>query len=467
MHPHHSGMKQISASPFSLPNVRRFIAFRAFFNCRFYYPVFTILFLDYGLTIEQFALLNTIWAFTIVLAEVPSGALADLIGRKRLLTATAWLMIAEMLLLSVVPLGNSELIFTVFLLNRILSGLAEALASGADEAMAYDTLIAKGNPDDWPKVLDVQMRVRNLFYIITMTIGAFVYDPGTVNMVLHWFGLQTELSQEMTMRFPIYLTLILGVLSLITTQGMHDPVPVKISGGEQSIRQRIKEVTHITLQAGKWIMYTPMALAIILFGMSLDHVLRMLVTLNSQYYRAIELPEASFGLIGSAVALIGLLVPRIARAMSEHFEVLTNVTIVIILAFISLWGIILFIPYYGMLPMILVFITMMLTSFFTSTYLNKIAKAEQRATVLSYKGLAFNAAYGVIGILYGGLIVSLRGGLQQAAYPLTDNLIENKAFTLSLGYFPEYLAIILFLVSLLCFFHFRFSTKRKSSGQLE
>ncbi len=467
MHPHHSVMKQIPASPFSLSNVRRFIAFRAFFNCRFYYPVFTILFLDYGLTIEQFALLNTVWAFTIVFAEVPSGALADLIGRKRLLTATAWLMITEMLLLAIVPLGNSRLIFTVFLFNRILSGLAEALASGADEAMAYDTLITKGNPDDWPKVLDVQMRVRNFFYIITMTVGAFVYDPGTVNMVLHWFGLQIVLSQEVTMRFPIYLTLLLGILSLITTQGMHDPVPVRTVNSDQSIQQRIKEVTHITLQAGKWIMSTPMALAIILFGMSLDHVLRMLVTLNSQYYRAIELPEASFGLIGSAVALIGLLVPRIARAMTEHFQVLTNISVVIVLAFISLWGIVLFIPYYGMLPMVLIFITMMLTSFFTSTYLNKIAKADQRATILSYKGLAFNAAYGIIGILYGGLIVSLRGRLQNLADPPAKKLLEEKAFTLSLGYFPEYLATILLFVALICFCHFRFSGKRNSSGQVE
>lgn len=458
-------MNRTPAPPFSLSNVRRFIAFRAFFNCRFYYPVFTILFLDYGLTIEQFALLNTVWAFTIVLAEVPSGALADLIGRKRLLVATAWLMIGEMLLLSLVPLGNSKLIFTVFLVNRILSGLAEALASGADEAMAYDTLLAKGNPEDWPKVLDVQMRVRNFFYMITMTVGAFVYDPGTVNMVLHWFGLQTELSQEVTMRFPIYLTLILGIFSLITTLGMHDPVPVQENESGQSALQRIKEVSRITLGAGRWIMHTPMALTIILFGMSLDHVLRMLVTLNSQYYRSIELPEASFGLIGSMVALIGIVVPRIARAMSEHFQILTNVSIVIILAFISLLGITFFVPYYGMLPMVLIFITMMLTTFFTSTYLNKIAEPQQRATVLSYKGLAFNAAYGIIGLLYGGLIVGLRGNLQELPEPMSPEIIEDTAFQLSLGYFPGYLAITLFIVSCICFFHFRSSRKRKSSGQ--
>ncbi len=438
-------MNQQSPSPFTFPNVRRFIAFRTFFNCRFYYPVFTVLFLDYGLTIEQFALLNTVWAFTIVLAEVPSGALADLIGRRHLLVATAWLMIGEMLLLSFVPLGNSHLIFTVFLINRILSGLAEALASGADEAMAYDTLVASGDPNDWPKVLDIQMRVRNFFYIITMTTGAFLYDPGTVNMVLHWLGIEAELSQEITMRFPIYLTLGLGVLSLITTLGMRDPVPPHKPDSKQTPWQRIAAVSKLTLAAGKWIFHTPMALTVILFGMCLDHVLRMLVTLNSQYYRVIDLPDASFGLIGSAVALIGLVVPRIARAMAEHLQALTNLIVVIILAMISLFGLTFFVPYYGMLPMILVFITMMLTSFFTSNYLNKITEAKQRATVLSYKGLAFNAAYGVVGIFYAGLIASLRNSTGG----------ENEAFRQSIDLFPAYLLIILLFVIAICFFHFR------------
>ncbi|MCK4786025.1 MAG: MFS transporter, partial [Desulfobacteraceae bacterium] len=62
-------------SPFSIPNIRLFIAFKVLFNSRFYYPVFTILFLDFGLTVAQFAILNAVWAATIVVAEVPSGAL--------------------------------------------------------------------------------------------------------------------------------------------------------------------------------------------------------------------------------------------------------------------------------------------------------------------------------------------------------------------------------------------------------
>ncbi|MHC4487510.1 MAG: MFS transporter, partial [Planctomycetota bacterium] len=79
----------LNTSPFKIRNIRLFIAFRVFFNCRFYYPVFTILFLDYGLSLEQFALLNAAWAATIVLLEVPSGALADTQGRRNLLVFAA------------------------------------------------------------------------------------------------------------------------------------------------------------------------------------------------------------------------------------------------------------------------------------------------------------------------------------------------------------------------------------------
>lgn len=154
-------------SPYSIPNIRLFILFRCCFTARFYYPVFTILFLDYGLTLEQFSLLNTIWAITIVCAEVPSGALADVLGRKYLLVTTAVLMILEMTILAVVPTGNSNIIFQAFLINRILSGLAESMASGADEAIAYDSLVQEGMQHLWAKVLTTTYRVKashgNLF----------------------------------------------------------------------------------------------------------------------------------------------------------------------------------------------------------------------------------------------------------------------------------------------------------------
>jgi len=134
-------------------NITYFILFRVFFNARFYYPVFAILFLDYGLTMSQFALLNAVWAGVIVVGEVPFGAIADRLGRKPLVVAASILMVMEMAVLLAAPVGQPEMVFWFFLINRILSGCAEALASGADEALAYDSVVAARKESLWPDLM--------------------------------------------------------------------------------------------------------------------------------------------------------------------------------------------------------------------------------------------------------------------------------------------------------------------------
>ncbi len=453
-------------SPFSIKNIRLFIALRVFFNTRFYYPVFTILFLDYGLTLEQFALLNTVWAATIVLAEVPSGAMADLVGRKKLLVFTSLLMICELLLISFVPLGNVTLVFWVFLLNRILSGLAEAMASGADEALAYDTLAEKGLGEEWPRVLDIQMRMQSAGFVVTMTIGALVYDPVTVNQVLAWLGSTAVLSQQVTMRFPLYLTLVLGFLALLTTLSMQEPLRQK-KGGEQSgaLAELVTRALHLTWDAGRWILRTPFALAVILFGMTFDHTLRMLVTMTSQYYRLIDLPEASFGLIGSAVGILGLVIPRIARSMTKHWSPARNLAVLALVSFAGLMGLTGFYPYFGLLPMVMVFVGLMLTSFFGSHYLNRITDSAHRATVLSFKGLSFNLAYGMIGILYAGLMLNLRSEQKMLHPDWTAQAVENQAFRESISWFPWYTLLIAAVILLFCFKYRREVYVQKSNSE--
>lgn len=133
-------------------NIPLFIAFRVAFNARWYYPILAVLFLDFGLTLEQYALLNVAWAAAIVLLEVPSGALADVIGRRRMVVIAGAFMVGEFLILCCTPFGFRWL-FPLFLLNRILSGAAEACASGADESLAYDSLRAEGREAEWPAVL--------------------------------------------------------------------------------------------------------------------------------------------------------------------------------------------------------------------------------------------------------------------------------------------------------------------------
>ena len=437
-----------TSSPFKIRNIRLFIAFRVFFNARFYYPVFTILFLDYGLTIEQFSILNTVWAITIVCAEVPSGALADLLGRKRLLVLTTLLMIVELSVIAFVPITNMSIVFWAFLANRVLSGLAEAMASGADEAIAYDSLIAEGNPAQWPRVLSVQMRVKALAGVVSTTLGAMVYAPSIVNGLLSLFGVQQELSQQTTMRFPVYLTLVLAFLALWSTLRMREVEEVGSQEKPQVTLATIWQAWLLTLQAGRWILKTPLALAVILFGMMYDHVLRLIITLTSQYFRLISLPDASFGVIMATLTLLGLIVPKLAELMTARFSPAQNCGWLALHTIATLLGLTWFIPYLGIIPIAMVMVGLMLTAFFTSHYLNEITSSEQRATVLSFKGLAFNLAYGIIGILFAQLIVYLRADLRAAHPDWTSQLIDNQAFKDSFLWMPGYFLVLTAAIAL-------------------
>ncbi len=431
------------SSPFALRNIRLFILFRCFFNARFYYPVFTILFLDYGLSLEQFSLLNTVWAITIVCTEVPSGALADILGRKYLIVTTALLMTLEMALLAFIPLGNATLVFWAFLLNRIFSGLAEAMASGADEAIAYDSLVEAGMKQQWPRVLSTQYRFQAVASVITLTLGALVYSSQAVNSVLRFLGREL-VSQQVTMRFPIYLTLVFALFALICALQMRET-----GKKEEAEKFSIIGATAKTVAAMRWIVKTPFALFIILFGMCCDHVLRLIATFTSQYFRAIDLPDASFGVIGAGMSLLGVVIPKIAEKMIRHNSPKTNVLWMVALVLLSLFGLAGFFHWWGIFFVGVTFSTMTFISFFSSSYLNAITDSHQRATVLSFKGLAFNLAYGVIGFLFALLLNQLRDNLQNACPASTALQVENHAFTAAVGWLPYYMLFFLAVLMIL------------------
>jgi MFS family permease len=436
---------QAETSPFKIRNVRLFIAFRVFFNSRFYYPIFTILFLDFGLTLQQFALLNAAWAAAIVIFEVPSGALADIVGRKNLLVFTGVLMVVEIALLCFVPKSSLNLLFVVFLINRVLSGLAEAAASGADEAIAYDTLKQEGLAAEWPRVLEKLMRMQSIAFMGAMSLGAAVYDPALMQHVVNWLGMEIRLTQDITLRFPLYLTLVMAVLTLVTTLRLQE---IKNGSAGQGAsagknRQTIAAAFRLTIQAGHWILRTPFALMIILTGLLFDNCIRMLVTLMSQYYRLIHLPEASFGLISSGMNLLGLFIPLLALKMVRHRSPRFNLWIMTGLTLLGLIGIRFVWPLIGLLPVVLIRIVMYLQNFFLSHYLNRITSSDQRATVLSFKGLSFNLAYGLIGVMYSVLLAFLRSDITETHPSLSGVELENGVFIQSLAWFPWYFIITL------------------------
>ena len=380
-------------------NPGRYVWFVALYNARAYYPVLAILFLDLGLTLDQYVMLNLIWAATIFLFEVPSGALADTFGRKKLLVTASLLMVAEMSCLLFAPKDGGWLLFSVCVANRLLSGLSEAAASGADEALAYDSLPEKNREEAWDAVLARAMRLRSVGYVFAMILGGLMYDPAVVNRVLpeSW-----AVSATFAHRLPVALVLVQALVCVVITLRMVEP---KIACHD-SLGKACGGALKLTLSTAKWVFTNPATLVIVVIGMAIDCVVRNFATINSSYYRLIELPEWSFGFIGASLGLLGYVVPTVAANMNKRFGTMTCFGIIACVALVGLIGIARADSRWGLFPAMLLMTTLGFLGFTMSRALNRETGSTRRATVLSVKGLAFNLAYGSFSLGFSLLIAS-------------------------------------------------------------
>ena len=429
-------------------NLRRFIIFRLFYSARFYYPVFTVLFLDYGLTLEQFAILNIVWAMTIVLAEVPSGALADIFGRKRLVVFAAIMMVVELALIVFAPIGASPILFMLFLANRICSGLSEAAASGADEALAYDSLKALGREDDWSRILQRTTQVVSIGFFMTMILGAFAYDPNMVNGLLAGIDPQWQLSNNFVIRLPVILTLLTSFIVLGAALGFHD---IDIKEGESFDSQELTGKSLLDpfrkiLVAAKWTINHRFVLFVILAALILDSVGRQFAVLASEYYRVIDIPVSWFGFIGAGMSLVGMVNAIFSRYLVTNRSPLFNFLTLSFLLMTGLIGLGFAIPYYGVIFAVGAFAMMGMVQFQSSYYINKEVDSVHRATVLSFRGLALNLGLGFASLLYTSYVALLR--IQQEGI-VPEEELRDAIFLGALRGFPIYFLLLLLIVLLL------------------
>jgi MFS family permease len=420
-----------SAAAVARRNVPLFVAFRILFNARFYYPVFMILFLDFGITLEQFGLLNAVWAAAIVLLEVPSGALADLVGRRQLLVAAAGLMVVEMLLLCLVPVPSAW-VFPVLLLNRIVSGAAEAFASGADEALAYDSLQAAGRAADWPRVLERLMQLGAVVTIAAMITGGLVYDPRPLNSVAAALGLPATLTAADTFRLPVWLTLGSAFGAVGVTIAMQEPPrdgPAPALGMLAPFRQ--------TISTGGWILAQPLVLVVIVAGVLCDQPIRQLLVVSSELYRQIEIPEPAFGLVGAGSALVSLLAAGPIRRLAMRTSAWRNFLVLIGVTLVGLVGTACFVPWWGVIFAMLLSLTMRMVVFLQSHYLNQVVSSDRRATVLSFRGLAVNVSYGLMSLAFAGAVAGVEAaGVTGGPLVPAGTTPEMAAFRLVVGLLP-------------------------------
>ncbi|MFE3618391.1 MFS transporter, partial [Streptomyces anulatus] len=155
------------------------------------YALYGVLFADHGLSTAQISLLLAIWSVTAFLLEVPSGAWADTVSRRRLLFLSSLLQTACFVLWMLAPS------FAGFALGFLVWGIAGALESGTFEALIYDDLVARGEPSAYARIMGWARGAQESTVLVAILAAAPLFAVGGYALV-GWVSVGVGLLHALT-----------------------------------------------------------------------------------------------------------------------------------------------------------------------------------------------------------------------------------------------------------------------------
>lgn len=144
------------------------------------YAVYTLWFSNNGITAGQLSTVFLVWAVVALALEIPSGALADVVDRRRLLAVAFAIRAVGIGLWLVWPTLTGAII------GAVLWAIHDALASGAWEAMIHDQLSALGAADRYGPMMARIGQFSHLGVAAGTLLGAALLQADVDLVVLGW-----------------------------------------------------------------------------------------------------------------------------------------------------------------------------------------------------------------------------------------------------------------------------------------
>ena len=333
----------------------------------FIWGINTIFLLDAGLTnLEAFAA-NAFFTAGMVLFEVPTGIVADTVGRRAsYLLGTLTLAGSTVLY---VLLWQVEAPFWQWAVVSMLLGLGFTFFSGAVEAWLVDALTATGFTGEMEAVFGRGQMVSGAAMLTGSVAGGF-------------------LAQETSLGVPFVLrAAILIVMFAVAFRLMHDIGFAPEKGGRPLAEMR--KIASASIDYGwrvpavKWLMVESLftgGVGIYAFYALQPYLLELYG--DPEAYTIAGLVAA---IVAGAQILGGLVAPRIRRIFQRRTSALISITGVSVLT-LALIGVVK--SFWGVVGLIVVWGLLFAASMpIRQTYLNGLIPSQQRATILSFDSL--------------------------------------------------------------------------------
>lgn len=353
-----------------------------------------------GLSLFQIGLMETVYHISSFSMEIPTGAIADIFGRK---TSRILGRISSVIATLIMILGNNVFAFGV---SFFFTALSNNLESGAGEALIYDSL----KEVDKEK-LYMKIRGKNeLFYQLTKTVSLIL---GGYIATLSYGGVYK-------------LACIVSIVSVIQALSFTEPTIGKVKRAHNLLATFVKQIKSSihTLKSDRRIVEMIIAIEIFstLYTTEFFYLQNRLKSLGHS--------ELQIGIILATGAGLAALLATQTYKFEAKFKLKGILTVASLLAVIAFWGM----TIEGVEKYAFIILSGIEGVMFVSMgdYINKLIPSQQRATILSLQSMVFSMFMIVLFPIVGKL-----GDLYGLSYSFKIIAIVSSIALLSLVYLTK------------------------------
>ncbi len=311
-----------------------------------------------GLSLFQIGLMETLFHFSSFLMEIPTGAVADIFGRK---TSRIAGRVCSVLATIIMIFGNNVYAFG---LSFIVQALSYNLESGAGEALIYDSLKEIDKTDTYMKIRGRKELCYQIAKTASLILGGYIASLSFSNV---YKG-----------------ALVIAIITLLHAFSFTEPTIGKVKR-EKSILETFKNqlITAFTI-VKKDKRIAKMIIALELF--STFYVTEFYYVQN----KLLSIGHSTFeiGIILACGACAAALFATQTHKLEKKFGLNKILLVSSVCAIISFWVM----AFEGYEKYAFVILSGLEGMLFVAMgdYINKLIPSEQRATILSFQSMAFS-----------------------------------------------------------------------------
>lgn len=362
-------------------NIWKLYAYWFFHGLIFAYVIERLFELERGLTVQEMVYLEVIFATTLFIMEVPTGALADSWSRRKTMILSGVFTFMEFFVLIFAHH------FWVFAISAIVAGIQNALSSGTSNAILYESLKSVGEEERFEEVL---AKEKILSYI----------SGGTAALI------GGVLASVLGLTSTYWFSLIGVILSIFFAISLYEPkVHMKW--------ERDNCFTHMK-EAGQFLRKHESILFLTFFSLIVGAILNYLFEYWQIYLTEIGVTVVFFGLVSLLLHVVtsvpAVLVPKMRKRLGYRL----SFSLIIIFGSIGLLLASMLHTWFGLIPLAVVYLGFGLVEPLFTGYLHHQIDSDSRATIESFTSLISTPISITIGLGFGWITTrfNIFGGIR-------------------------------------------------------